>query len=434
MPRMFKNSHQWSVQQIKIYSDADQINFETPYQRNEVWNNTLKSLLIDSLMRGYDIPKLYVESNSDDGNTFDVVDGQQRLKSIIKYMNNEFALSNNDAIADNWRGKKYEDLESADKVLLNRSSMDCVELVDYSEDQIRDMFQRLQLGSALNTQEKLRIMPGNFPEIVQDLSTHSIFSLYFNSGNNRYSWNDCVAKILHILLKGNGHYCSTGSAVVKKTYVDHSDITSTNSSAASLKKAFNCLNKSLNEYPPTKAYSDPSKYSVGKRPLKKWSMITLSRLLITLDEEFYLTPGHKKKIAKIFNDFNKARDEVMVKDEDDLTDEEARLYNLAPLLRSDVPANMKSREDYLRELFLEEFGDLKPKDERRLFNELERSVILRRSSENGDGNPPYKCHLCDATILPNNFDADHIMKHSEAGPTTVDNGRALCVTCNRSRP
>jgi uncharacterized protein with ParB-like and HNH nuclease domain len=62
------------------------------YQRtDEVWDDNKRRLLIDSILRGIDIPKLYYFDNQD--GTFDVIDGHQRTVAIMLFLSNEFALA-----------------------------------------------------------------------------------------------------------------------------------------------------------------------------------------------------------------------------------------------------------------------------------------------------------------------------------------------------
>jgi len=54
------------------------------YQRPPAWTRKQKQLLIDSILREYDIPKMYWRSiNRDDGVKFEVIDGQQRLRTAL---------------------------------------------------------------------------------------------------------------------------------------------------------------------------------------------------------------------------------------------------------------------------------------------------------------------------------------------------------------
>jgi len=51
------------------------------YQREEdIWSGTDKKYLIDSILRGFDIPKIYLRKLPDD--RLEIVDGQQRIDTI----------------------------------------------------------------------------------------------------------------------------------------------------------------------------------------------------------------------------------------------------------------------------------------------------------------------------------------------------------------
>lgn len=59
-------------------------------RRESVWSNPNKSLLIDSLLRGYIVPPVY--TISEDGVQY-VIDGVQRLSTLKGFYNDEFAIS-----------------------------------------------------------------------------------------------------------------------------------------------------------------------------------------------------------------------------------------------------------------------------------------------------------------------------------------------------
>ncbi len=58
------------------------INLQPQYQRTGVWSDKNNQLLIDTILRGYDIPKIYLTDSKDDNFEQEVIDGQQRLKAI----------------------------------------------------------------------------------------------------------------------------------------------------------------------------------------------------------------------------------------------------------------------------------------------------------------------------------------------------------------
>jgi uncharacterized protein with ParB-like and HNH nuclease domain len=69
----------------KIYRRRDR--YDIPdWQREEVWDDDKKQRLIDSILRGWKLPKFYFVKNSDD--EYEVVDGQQRLSAIFEFCSN----------------------------------------------------------------------------------------------------------------------------------------------------------------------------------------------------------------------------------------------------------------------------------------------------------------------------------------------------------
>jgi uncharacterized protein with ParB-like and HNH nuclease domain len=76
----------------KIYKRRDR--FEIPdWQRQEVWGPSKKQSLIDTILRGWKLPKFYFLRVSDTPESFEVVDGQQRLVTIWEFFEDELPLS-----------------------------------------------------------------------------------------------------------------------------------------------------------------------------------------------------------------------------------------------------------------------------------------------------------------------------------------------------
>ena len=82
------------------------LNLNPLYQRNAVWTISQKQLLIDSIIVGIPIPSFYFNRVPDD--KIDVVDGQQRLRSISDFKSDLFALSEDGSHGS----KKYSELPS----------------------------------------------------------------------------------------------------------------------------------------------------------------------------------------------------------------------------------------------------------------------------------------------------------------------------------
>ncbi len=106
-----------------------------------------------------------------------IVDGQQRLASIVTYCQNEFSLPDpkrarpgtvlpvDSAELPVWTGKKFQELEPEDRDRLLSHELLVVELTA-ERNEVRDLFIRLQAGTPLTAQEKRDAWPGDFTEFV----------------------------------------------------------------------------------------------------------------------------------------------------------------------------------------------------------------------------------------------------------------------------
>ena len=88
---------------------ADELVLKPLFQRNPVWTPKQKSYLIDSILRGYPVPEIYLQTTEDeDGNDRHiVVDGQQRIRACLEFLAGNFALTESEA---DWDGAYFEDL------------------------------------------------------------------------------------------------------------------------------------------------------------------------------------------------------------------------------------------------------------------------------------------------------------------------------------
>jgi uncharacterized protein with ParB-like and HNH nuclease domain len=65
-----------------------------PYQRNEIWSMSAKKLLIDSIVKGYALPNFFLLEKGD--GRYEVVDGQQRIRTIINFYKGLFPFGKKD--------------------------------------------------------------------------------------------------------------------------------------------------------------------------------------------------------------------------------------------------------------------------------------------------------------------------------------------------
>ena len=127
-------------------------------RRESVWSTVNKSLLIDSLLRGYVVPPVYTIAEND---IQYVIDGVQRLSTLKDYYNDKFALSKKlesitiDGTEYKIAGLKFSKLDPIVKEELDSAQITMYEVTEYTDRDVREMFKRLNSGKALNSSQKL---------------------------------------------------------------------------------------------------------------------------------------------------------------------------------------------------------------------------------------------------------------------------------------
>lgn len=129
--------------------------FTHPLQRSSgQWNKQQKSELIDSLFRN-----IYIDAVSlaKDGKKFYVIDGIQRLSTIRDFANGVLKLSDNlEELPDgeSIAGKTYEDLSDEQKDYFNTRNLETVQMIDYTDKELREVFRRKNNGKPLTSAQK----------------------------------------------------------------------------------------------------------------------------------------------------------------------------------------------------------------------------------------------------------------------------------------
>jgi Protein of unknown function DUF262 len=218
----------------KIFKRRDR--YEIPdWQRSEVWDRAKKQRLIDSILRGWKLPKFYFVAVSDED--YLVEDGQQRLVAIFDFFSNGFPLSVESA--EEFGGALYRNLprKAADSFDDFEIEYDIID--EATDEELKEFFQRLQAGVSLNSSEKLNAVHSRLRDFCRTTSKHAFFSETIAVPNTRYAHFDIMAKVAAIEIEG----LSTGLRLedVKKVFVANSNFSPTSSVARRIKSALDFL-------------------------------------------------------------------------------------------------------------------------------------------------------------------------------------------------
>ncbi|GAJ20638.1 unnamed protein product, partial [marine sediment metagenome] len=150
-----------------------------PRQTGPRWSLSQKQLFIDSILREYDIPKLYLRLVSRSHYQWEVIDGQQRLRAIWEFFRGEYPLSKDaDDVGDyEIAGKKYDELNDDLRDDFDAYELQFIIFDEALDEVIDDMFLRLNDGVPLSYAEKRNAISGAMRDFVKQLtSEHSFFT------------------------------------------------------------------------------------------------------------------------------------------------------------------------------------------------------------------------------------------------------------------
>ena len=213
---------------LYLYSDRDRIEIEPEYQRvGDIWTIEKRQLLIDSILNGFDIPKIYVHKHStpkkNKDNTpikYSIVDGRQRLEAIWKFIDGDFSLADDFCFIEDESKKvgplTYNELATKypqHKLKFDSYRLSVVGIQTDNLDIIEDMFSRLNEAVPLNAPEKRNAFGGPLPAIIRSVAKHPFFTKNLPIRNKRYQHYDLALKFL--LLEWRKALVDT-----KKVYLD----------------------------------------------------------------------------------------------------------------------------------------------------------------------------------------------------------------------
>ena len=147
----------WSILEIYQKIQSKKLILDPDYQRNIVWKADKKVAFIESLYMGILIPPIYVVEIPGesilDGASYEVVDGKQRLTTILSFVENKFALDSKslEYYKDMFAGKRFSEIQNSCPELTNAmlsSVLDIYVITANSPDFTKyDIFSRLNKGS-----------------------------------------------------------------------------------------------------------------------------------------------------------------------------------------------------------------------------------------------------------------------------------------------
>ena len=176
----------WTTATIRDQLIRENIQLNPRFQRRDAWNITRKSRFIESLILGFPVPQIVLATNNKEKGKFIVLDGKQRLLTILQFYgdsatpNNSFTLKDLEFL-DNLNGCQYQDLKNdfnLNDILdqLDNQTIRTIVIRNWkTESFLHKIFLRLNVENTPLSSQELRqaLHPGGFINFLDDRAIES---------------------------------------------------------------------------------------------------------------------------------------------------------------------------------------------------------------------------------------------------------------------
>ncbi len=434
-----------------------------PYQRGpKAWKTKMKEQFLDSLLRGYYIPKIVLrEIQMGNDVKYEVIDGQQRITAIQDFYNE--TLKTPESLKDlpeELANKKYTELSSEKKIWIDKKvtlKADVIKNINnkgnYDHLNIAaDLFYRLQQGAPLNKIESFHSKLGsnvrNFVSLHADdyifdfdayqpmnenPGRHPFFSKIIGMPNDRMQHLLLLTRFLMVeFADGPAHVGKEHleDFFVKK-YPRKTQTELIDREFLNLKETKSCLSN-LNTFENIYKNNLTIDNKSGVKYLKKDYYVLSLYLLLRHLKKYYVFEENE---YKLFDEFSREFFIKLDRDKDDPNFIKFREN------RQQSKENLETRDWIIRKEFFNKNKNLKLKDTKRNFDESDKIEIYIRDKG--------ICQYCvdeykkqgfegdeakeKARVPWSEYEADHIIPYILGGKTTPVQGQVLCRTHNRGK-
>jgi len=415
-----------TVTDIQNLFEGNLLNLEPGFQRQSVWSERDRAKLIESILRNYPLSAIFFYRREEDGRIiYDVIDGKQRLESILMFMGEMRGRFNvkiqlpgsDDAEWVNWKRLCKRKIQH----LITGYRIPVIE-VDGDLGDIIEVFVRINsTGKALTPQEKRRAKYFNSAflreadRLARRYETRFVSMGVLSAGQiSRMKHVELVCELMLSIHRGD--------VINKKSALDRvmktGDFNARDISKAS-RKTFTALNRIRGMFPKLRS----------TRFNKVTDFYSLVMLVARMEEEgLILTDPRRNRLAwDLLVAFSNKVDELRERQRKLETikpgQELYRSYLQTVLQATDEYNQRKAREAILRGILGSLFAR---KDAQRGFTPEQRRLIWNSAGSS-------RCTSCGKVLSWVNFTLDHIDPHSKGGHSRLNNAALMCRFCNSAK-
>lgn len=419
----------WTIDQVLGSHQSSRIKLNPGFQRKSVWTISDRRKLIESILRGYPLPSIFLYRRDEGGSpVYDVIDGKQRLETIFMFVKAPgFRRDGFDLRIDLGEGLYWEDWNSIKKYNhefashFNSFKLQIVEVTGSLKD-IVDLFVRINsTGKSLTSGEKRNAKFYTSPflkeanKLVSRNAQYLVGQSILSEGQlDRMKGVELISELLISI--------DQGGTINKKVSLDRT-IGNDKINGHTLRKLSSEFTKTLN------ALKRAFPKLVETRFKNSAEFYTLFLLVWKMQQEkFVLSDATKNKKAfamlkKFSTDVDDLRGKLRAVSKFDNIHQSVQEYLLTVQGDTDSSASRDRREKLMRGLIWSIYDR---KDSNRVFTIEQRRILWNRDDER-------KCVKCGKPIHWDDVSVDHVVAYAKGGKTSLKNAQLMHKLCNSSK-
>lgn len=420
-----------TVEEILELKKGSMLIVNSEYQRGAVWSEAQQKKLIDSVMRGYPLPLIYLHHKVREvagmrNEGLEIIDGQQRINALYRFSEGAFKLF--DPVKDDkqarfpnftknkpcaWARADFLTLEPELRKKFLATPLNVVKITTDDEDEARDLFIRLQAGLPLNAQEKRDAWPGGLTHLVLQLAGkkeitrypgHDFFrGLVKIKSTDRGEVRQLCAQICMLVFERaeSGNFIDIGTQEVDDYYYRNLDFSLLDPRVARITKVLNQVVQIFSSQLSPKFRAHEAIHIVLLVDSLMWDY---SRSWIPNFHAAYDKFKHTTALQK------KAR-----------VGEYWYEYGALTQTQSSEARTIQRRHAFFLKHMLPE---LQPHmlDASRIYGDVEREILYYQQSK--------RCAVCSLEVKWNELEVHHVEEHHIGGPTSLENGAVVHKACH----
>jgi hypothetical protein len=415
-----------TIQSLASLYEKGHLNLEPGFQRQTVWREKDRAKLIDSIIRNYPLPAIFLYKNQRDGDVvYDVIDGKQRIESFLMFMGlkqGRYETRTQLPEDEEMRWVSWKQLcKWKQQHIVTGYKLPVIE-VDGEFGEIVEVFVRINsTGKALTGQEKRHAKYYKSAFLKEAARVAGKFETFFLDmgvmGTSQISRMKHVELICELMLS-----IQKGDPINKKTALN-SIMADTGIDMRQVKRGARLTISALNRI--RKMF--PKLYTT--RFVKVTDFYTLTTLIAKFEQEgLILTDNRRNRLAwdilTVFsNKVDDLREKLKKAQNIGMDQDLYRQYLLTVMQATDEVNQRRLRESIVRGLLESLFAK---KDAQRGFSDAQRRILWNTSLDR-------RCPRCKKRLLWEDFTIDHIDPYSKGGRSRLENAALMCRPCNSAK-